>query len=171
MFKIITFETWKNIANECHDELGIKYEEFLESYENIEIPRRETIFSAGYVFRSPFYHLKLISDKESDDPYRTTFIPTGIRVELPESYFMEFKDIYELSVCKGLKVDHNASFIATETNRGKVANRMLFVPLISKKFDEVRIRSGDPIAQAVVQKYEIFNNELPPRKPVDQKCL
>ena len=49
-------------------------------YEDIKLPKRSTLYSAGYDFLSPIYI--------SLDPGETIKIPTGIRVEMLPTFFL-----------------------------------------------------------------------------------
>lgn len=78
-FEKVSFEQYKKDIKEIKKE--ILDEEIFNIYEQIQLPKRATIGSAGYDFFSPF----LITLK----PKETLKIPTGIRVKMAEDWVLQ----------------------------------------------------------------------------------
>ncbi len=78
-FEKVSFEQYKKDIKEIKKE--ILDEEIFNIYEQIQLPKRATIGSAGYDFFSPFpITLK---------PKETLKIPTGIRVKMAEDWVLQ----------------------------------------------------------------------------------
>lgn len=93
-FEKVSFEQFKKDFNKCVSATnGIRYN-IEEIYNNIELPRRATIGSAGYDFKIPFdAQLK----KETE-----TLIPTGIRVKIDDGWVLKLYPRSGLGFKRGL---------------------------------------------------------------------
>lgn len=77
-FEKVSYEQFKNAMQ---DTFGIEEDNMVrQAYEKIQFPRRATNGSAGYDFFAPFDF--------SLSPGKTIKIPTGIRVQIDEGWWL-----------------------------------------------------------------------------------
>ena len=81
-------------------------ENIQEIYDNIQLPKRATTGSAGYDFYAPIA-IKLM-------PKESIFIPTGIRVEINEGWFLALFPRSGLGIKYRLQLDNTTGIIDSD---------------------------------------------------------
>lgn len=169
-FKKDVMKFLPEVYDKIHEE-GLK-----EAYDKIELPKRATLFSAGYDFKSPFDIPAITRDN--------TFIPTGVKVNLyNDQSFLQIvprsssaKNYYKLGNTIGI-ID--ADYFENEDNDGdiiiclrmdyhlKYVETAVYNPLTGKNNlitkENVQanysVKQGDKIAQGIIMNYGITNND------------
>ena len=131
-----------------------EYEKVLKEkcdYDDMKLPVRSTMHSAGYDFISPFdFELK---------PGETIKVPSGIKVCMNEDEFlallvrssMGFK--YNVRMCTQVGViDHD--YYNNETNEGHI-----YIALQNEGDKDYIVKKGDAYAQGIFIKYLTVDNE------------
>ena len=139
-FEKISFEQFKKDI--CNDE---------DLYNNYELPRRKTKFSAGYDFNSLIEKTLL--------PGESVLIPTGVKCSLNEN------DVLLLVVRSSLGFKHNirlvnqvgvidADYYNNESNEGHI-----LIKLKNEGDHEFKIEVGTAVAQGLIVNYNVVDNE------------
>lgn len=152
-FEKVSFDKYKKdwLKNVNGD---TKEEDILENYNNIKLPKRATVGSAGYDFYAPFgFHL---------NPGKTIKIPTGIRVDIDTGWVLKlyprsslgFKYRLWLDNCVGV-IDEDYYYSDNEGHIfAKITNN-------SKDDKTVVIRPGDAFMQGIFTEYGItYDDEV-----------
>ncbi|MBQ9658290.1 MAG: deoxyuridine 5'-triphosphate nucleotidohydrolase, partial [Clostridia bacterium] len=79
-FEKVSFDAFKKDLIKCGIFENDEDNKIKEAYDNIQLPKRSTTGSCGYDFVTPM-DVTIVS-------YKTTLIPTGIKVILEEGYFL-----------------------------------------------------------------------------------
>lgn len=134
-----------------------------------ELPKYETLFSAGMDVRGDFSRIKLVDSKpekfffDADavgidrgvaktieiKPGGRCLIPTGLFVAIPQGYEIQVRPRSGLALKMGLTVLNTPGTIDADY-RGEIG-----VVLINTSNAPIRINDGERIAQLVVAKHEI----------------
>lgn len=135
------------------DFVGIKYED-------LKLPKRATIGSAGYDFYSP---IGLILP-----PSSTIKIPTGIRILLPKDKFLLITPRSGLGFKYRLQLDNTVGIIDSDysnsDNEGhiwiKITNNSALPTLFDSRIGKtLSVNKGDAIAQGIILKFEITDDD------------
>lgn len=123
-----------------------------KEYDEIIIPARSTIRSAGYDFYSPFEFTLLPND--------TILIPTGIRCQMDESWVLNIYPRSSLGFKYQLGLANNTAIIDSDyyfaNNEGHI-----MIKLVNKGDKTVSIKQNDRFVQGVFLPYGItFDDEV-----------
>lgn len=146
----------------------------IKGYEDIPLPTRATANSAGYDLcaaeeitvpsfwanndcdnlKEPF----IIGKSKVKDSF-TTLVPTGVSCELPPYFYLSLSARSSLPL-KNLLIVANAPGIIDADYFGNTSNQgHIFVQVLNLAPWDVVIPKGTKIAQAIIQKYEITDND------------
>lgn len=109
------------------------------------LPAYETIHSAGMDLRADLESPVLLN------PMERKLIPTGLHIELPESYEAQIRPRSGLAYKHGISIVNSPGTIDADY-RGEI--KVLLINLSTEPFE---INSGDRIAQMIVAKHEKVN--------------
>lgn len=115
-------------------------------YENIELPRRATKFSAGYDFFSPIDF--------NISPGETVKIPTGIRVKLDDNKFLMIAPRSSLGFKYRLQLDNTIAIIDSDYyNAANEGHIWLKLTNDSKSDTVLTVKKGDALVQGIILEY------------------
>ena len=120
------------------------------TYDNIQLPQRSTVGSAGYDFISTL--------EFSLNPGETIKFPTGIRCKMKEEYVLMmfprsslgFK--YQLMLCNTTGVVDSSYYYAD--NEGHI-----WIKFVNNGKDVVRVKEGDKVCQGIFFEYGITEDD------------
>jgi dUTP pyrophosphatase len=107
-----------------------------------ELPRYETNGSAGMDLRA------MLTEPVMLKPLQRALIPTGLYIELPDSYEAQIRPRSGLAFKKGLSIV-NAPGTIDSDYRGEIK-----ILLINLSNETAIVNTGERIAQMVISKYE-----------------
>ncbi|WP_300410548.1 dUTP diphosphatase [Lagierella sp.] len=87
-------------------------------------------------------------------PMDRKIIPTGLYLEIPDSYEIQVRARSGLSIKHGITLINGVGTIDSDY-RGELG-----IPLINLSDQEYEIKSGDKVAQIILSKYEVINFQL-----------
>ena len=127
---------------DMNEKYGIRDENL---YDNIKIPQRATISSAGYDFYLPVDIML--------SPSHTLLIPTGIKVELDANKVLEiyprsslgFK--YRMKICNTVGII-DADYYNNENNEGHI-----MIKIENCGDDTIKLAAGSAFAQGIIKEY------------------
>lgn len=123
-------------------------EELKKIYENIKLPRRATAGSAGYDFYTPLTF--------SLEPGETIKIPTGIRVEMEQSWVLKCYPRSGLGFKYRLQMNNTVGIIDSDyfhsDNEGHIFAK---ITNDSKERKELSLEVGDGFMQGIFVEYGI----------------
>lgn len=127
------------------------------AYDEIKIPRRATMDSAGYdIFSVCDFTL---------NPGEEIKIPTGLRVVLPSGYFLMIVPRSGLGFKYGVRLRNTCGIIdsdyAYSDNEGHIWIKMDY-PKLDSEQKPMTIKKGEAICQGIILPYAKFNNEITP---------
>lgn len=134
------------------DTFGNTYSEIeiIEIYENIKLPKRKTMFSAGHDMSIPFYAMI-----ESGD---TLKIPTGIKCEIDKDYVMLIFPRSSLGIKKNMYITNTIPVI--DADYFEADNEGHIFLCIKNGGDKVlELNNGDSIVQAIFLPYGVADEE------------
>ena len=141
-FEKVSFEEFKK-AFEDHFEDEVK-----EIYDKIKLPKRATIGSAGYDFYAPFSFTL--------HPNETIKIPTGIRCEMDEGWFLSLYPRSGLGFKYRLQLNNTVGIVdrdyAYSDNEGHIFIKMTNASNENKIID---IKKGEAFCQGIFMEYGI----------------
>ena len=144
-FEKVSYDQYASTSNKTDDEL-------LNEYNNIRVPRRATVGSAGYDFFAPWSFTL--------EPGQTVKIPSGIRVILDNDKVLQcyprsglgFKYRLQLDNCVGI-IDADYAY---SDNEGHIFFKMTND---SRDGKAVVINCGDAFAQGIISQYFITDDD------------
>lgn len=115
------------------------------NYDDIKLPERRTLKSAGYDFYLPYDF--------TIEPNQTIIIPTGIKVKMNDDEFLGiyirgsvgFK--YNIRMCNQVAII-DADYFENDTNDGH-----MYVRIQNEGDKDISFKKGDRIVQGIFQKY------------------
>ena len=123
-------------------------ENIKEIYDNIKLPQRATIGSAGYDFYAPMA-VKLM-------PKESIFIPTGVRVEIKEGWLLALFPRSGLGIKHRLQLDNTAGIIDSDyyyaQNEGHI---MAKITNDTNEEKILEIKAGQGFMQGIFLSYGI----------------
>ena len=143
-FEKVSFEQY---AKSIGDDVDIRNE-----YDNIKLPKRATIGSAGYDFFAPFGFKLEVGE--------TIKIPTGIRVLLDDDKFLAIYPRSGLGFKYRIQLDNTVGIIDSDYSQSDNEGH-IFIKLTNdgKTNKSIHINSGDAIAQGIIQQYFITEDD------------
>ncbi|WCA22536.1 dUTP diphosphatase [Candidatus Phytoplasma oryzae] len=118
---------------------------------NIKLPKRQTNFSAGYDLESAIDIL--IKPKE------IFLVPTGIKSFFNKNKVLMIYARSSLFLKKKLMLSNNVGIIDSDYYNNEENEGHIIIPLYNFSDKEVEILKGERIAQAILQKFYIVNND------------
>ena len=121
-------------------------------YDNIKLPKRATIGSAGYDFFSPFdFELRA---------GETIQIPTGVRVLLDSDKFLAIYPRSGLGFKYRIQLDNTVGIIDSDYSQSDNEGH-IFIKLTNdgRENKSININKGDAIAQGIIQQYFITEDD------------
>ncbi len=123
-------------------------------YDNIKLPERKTVGSAGYDFHTPFDIIVTSRDNES------TLIPTGIRVKIKEGWVLQLYPRSGLGFKHRIQLDNTVGIIDSDyynsDNEGHIFAKLTND---SRGIDTVYIKAGDGFMQGVFVPFGITEDD------------
>ena len=144
-FEKVSFEQYAKLS--IGDDVDIRNE-----YDNIKLPKRATIGSAGYDFFAPFSFKLEVGE--------TIKIPTGIRVLLDDDKFLAIYPRSGLGFKYRIQLDNTVGIIDSDYSQSDNEGH-IFIKLTNdgKANKSININSGDAIAQGIIQQYFITEDD------------
>ena len=144
-FEKVSFEQYAKLS--IGDDVDIRNE-----YDNIKLPKRATIGSAGYDFFAPFGFKLEVGE--------TIKIPTGIRVLLDDDKFLAIYPRSGLGFKYRVQLDNTVGIIDSDYSQSDNEGH-IFIKLTNdgKANKSINISSGDAIAQGIIQQYFITEDD------------
>ena len=127
------------------------FADFDTKYEEIKVPVRKTMYSAGYDIHIHF--------DSCINPNETLIIPTGIKVIMNNDEFLGIYirsglgTKYNLRMCNQVGII-DADYYNNEKNEGHI-----FIKVQNEGENKISFKKGDRIAQGIFQKYYIVDND------------
>lgn len=150
---------WKNTFQNVNFIKHISDNDIANIYNNIQLPERATLGSAGYDFKSPL-DFKLRTRQ-------SITIPTGIRVKIDDNWALFVFPRSSLGFKYRLQLDNTIGVIDRDyynsNNEGHI-----FVKLTNdcKRNKDVTIKRGDKICQGIFIKFGITYDDYKTKKQV-----
>ena len=143
IFEKVSFEEWKNRVDEYN----------IEKYNNIKLPVRATVGSAGYDFFAPFsFNLS---------PKQTIIIPTGIRCKIEEGWFLMCAPRSGLGFKYRLQLDNTIGIIDSDYyNSDNEGHIMIKITNDTYHNKTLEISVGESFAQGIFLPYGITQNDM-----------
>lgn len=154
MHRVAKFEkvSWKRFLADYLDTFGknatVDINEVKRIYDDIELPKRATMGSAGYDFKSPIsFHLK---------PNETIKIPTGIRVSIDEGWVLKIYPRSSLGFKYRLQLNNTVGIIDSDyyysDNEGHI---FVKITNCTNKNKDIEVNAGDGLVQGIFEPYGI----------------
>lgn len=146
-------DDWKNAFKEVVTQDNILDQKITEIYDNIELPKRATLGSAGYDFFSPIYFTL--------PPGKSIKIPTGIRCKMEYGWMLQCYPRSGLGFKYRLQLDNTVGIIDSDyyysDNEGHI-----FVKLTNdtKENKTINLDKGSRIAQGIFVEYGIVYDDF-----------
>ncbi len=154
-FEKISFElfkeSYKNISSNgyCYSDFDINIKEM---YDNIKLPKRSTVGSAGYDFYLPFSIKKLPIGSKNKNEKNYILIPTGIRCKLDSDKVLMMFPRSGLGTKYGFVPCNLTGIIDSDyyysENEGHILMKMK-----SNKKSIFNLNSGDAFCQGIIMNY------------------
>lgn len=122
------------------------------AYENITLPKRATIGSAGYDFFTPFsFILK---------PNETIKIPTGVRVKIDNGYVLSIYPRSSLGFKYRLQLDNTVGIIDSDYYNAKNEGHIM-IKITNNSDKELTVNAKEAFAQGIFTEYFItYDDEV-----------
>lgn len=130
----------------------LKANDSIDTYNNIKLPKRATLYSAGYDFYSPIdFTLK---------PGETIKVPTGIRCKMIDSYVLMIFPRSSLGFKYRLQLDNTVGIIDADyynaLNEGHI-----FIKMTNNSEKILEVKEGEAFAQGIFLEYGItYDDEV-----------
>ena len=150
-FDKVSFEQY------CKDRIArssvtILQEEMALEYDAISLPKRGTLYSAGYDIRTPF-DVKL-------EPGESVVIPTGLRSVMEPDMWLGIYIRSSLGFKHGVRLLNSVAVIDADYS-GAANEGHLMVGIYNGGDHTVELKAQDAFAQGIFQKYYITDDDEP----------
>lgn len=144
--------SYKQYRNAREDNIFYKRTDIKLEYNNINLPKRATIGSAGYDFFAP-YSFTL-------DVGETIKIPTGIRIVLDTDKFLAVYPRSGMGFKYRLQLDNTVGIIDSDYSQSDNEGH-IFIKITNdgREGKCITVNSGEAFAQGVIQQYFIVEND------------
>lgn len=116
-----------------------------ENLDDIDIPKRSTVSSAGYDFQTPFsFVIK---------PGETIIVPTGIKVKLDTDKVLMIAPRSSIGIKKHLKLSNTQAYIDADYYNNTSNEGHILLAITSENKENVSISYKDKIAQGIIIHY------------------
>ena len=116
-----------------------------ENLDDIDIPKRSTVASAGYDFQIPF--------SVTIHPGQTIIIPTGIKVKLDPDKVLMIAPRSSIGIKKHLKMANTQAYIDADYYNNPSNEGHILIALTSENNNNVSLEYKDKIAQGIIIQY------------------
>lgn len=117
----------------------------------INLPERQTSFSAGYDFE--------IAEDITLKPQEIKLVPTGVKASFPKTEALFIYPRSSLAIKKKVMMANNVGVVDSDYYGNPNNEGHIFIPLYNFSTETIQINKGERIAQGIFQKYEITNND------------
>ena len=123
-----------------------------DEYKDIKLPKRATVFSAGYDFFAPFSFELGVGESIK--------IPTGIRAILDEDVFLAIYPRSGLGFKYRVQLDNTVGIVDCDYSQSDNEGH-IFIKLTNDGYEgkTVSIEKGQAIAQGIIQQYFITDDD------------
>ncbi|MCX8724502.1 dUTP diphosphatase [Lactobacillus sp. B4007] len=151
--------------------------------QNIILPRRQTIASAGYdfaaakdmvipsIWRLNFVRIfRLIRNghqlyepdyEMAEQVLKPFLIPTGVKAYMPEDEFLLLANRSSNTFKRSLSLPNGIGVIDSDYYNNEANEGEIFAQLINYGVRPIKIHKGDRIAQGIFMKYQKADDDLP----------
>jgi len=116
-----------------------------ENLDDIDIPKRSTVASAGYDFQIPF--------TVTIHPGQTIIVPTGIKVKLDPDKVLMIAPRSSIGIKKHLKLANTQAYIDADYYNNISNEGHIMIALTSENDSNVTLEYKDKIAQGIIIQY------------------
>lgn len=150
MQKVGNFEkvSFEQFAADMKTEFGVSEAEVKEMYDQIELPARATVGSAGYDFKTPISFTL--------EPGDSVKIPTGIRVRIDDGWWMCCAPRSGLGSKYRMQLDNTIGVVDSDYYNADNEGH-LYAKITNDSFDGkvLSVKAGDRFMQAIFIPYGI----------------
>ena len=156
MDRVARFEkvSWEQFQSDYVNILGegktVDMNWLRDVYDNIKLPTRKTLYSAGHDISIPFDY--------SLAPGCKLMIPTGVKCFINSYYVMLIVPRSSIGIKKGLRLNNTVAVVdsdyANADNEGHI-----FVSVINDSNTVIKFKAGDDIVQAIFVPYGVTNED------------
>ena len=155
--------------------------EVVSKYTDINLPKRQTEFSAGYDFEvakdiiiEPYEHCKNILETQQDylpidlqtlssitkrTKVRPTLVPTGIKCKMAADEYLEISVRSSCPLKYWLILANGVGIIDSDYYNNPSNEGHIFVKLKNEGDNDIILKKYDRYVQGIIQKYYIVDNE------------
>ncbi|QTX03142.1 deoxyuridine 5'-triphosphate nucleotidohydrolase [Candidatus Phytoplasma luffae] len=144
-----------NMKNKFFFEIVSSYKE-----QDINLPKRQTIFSAGYDFESAVFIV--IKPKE------IVLVPTGVKACFASNKVLCIYPRSSLSLKKKLTMPNNVGIIDSDYYNNKSNEGHIFIPLYNFSDENVFIQKKERIAQGILQEFFLTQDDFVEKDKIRQ---
>ncbi|MDF2699221.1 MAG: dut [Haloplasmataceae bacterium] len=128
--------------------------EIISSYHNmgINIPQRQTKFSAGYDIEA--------AESVELNPLEKKLIKTGLKAYMQEDEVLNIYIRSSMAVKKNAMLANNVGIIDADYYNNESNEGHILIPMINFGNDVLKINKGDKIAQGIFQKFLLIDKDL-----------
>lgn len=159
-YKVSLEQFLKDLKARSADRFEYKYDDLVKSaeevLEDLAMPRRKTVGSAGYDFFSPFKFNLL--------PGESIIIPTGYKVQIKDEWWLAIYPKSGLSFEYRLKLDDtipviDGDYFNNKNNEGHILIKITNNSHHSGNARIVNFDAGDAYCQAIFSEYGLTDND------------
>lgn len=121
--------------------------------EGVNLPKRQTHYSAGYDFETLF--------DETINPGQIVLIKTGLKVAIPEDEVLLVFPRSSLAINHGLTMANNVGVIDADYYNNPKNEGHIMIPLLNYTNEPVIITKGTRVAQGIFVNYFKTNDDQP----------
>ncbi|MDV3173946.1 MAG: dUTP diphosphatase, partial [Candidatus Phytoplasma stylosanthis] len=128
--------------------------EIVSSYKEkgINLPKRQTLFSAGYDFESAI--------SIYIEPKKIVIVPTGIKAYFESDKFLGIYPRSSLALKKKLIMPNSVGIIYSDYYNNLHNEGHIFIPLYNFSNEKVFIQKNERIAQGILQNFYLSDNDF-----------
>ena len=126
--------------------------ERVAAYPNAQLPKRATTGAAGYDF--------FIAQTITCPPHAITLIPTGVKAQIDNGYYLQLALRSSTPNKKGLMLANGIGIIDADYYNNEGNEGHIMFQVYNFRDQPVTLEEGDRIGQGVFLRYEITNNDF-----------
>ena len=148
-FEKVSFEQFKKDFSDISQDI----DEIKRIYDNIKLPKRATVGSAGYDFYSPI-DFRLIQN-------RTIKIPTGIRCRIDEGWVLQIYPRSGLGFKYRIQLDNSVAIIDQDYyNSDNEGHIFIKITNDTKDVEKIcEVKEGNGFAQGIFMQYGLTEDD------------
>ena len=151
-FDKVTFEQYFLDRRKRAVSQDITEEAALREYESIMLPKRSTLYSAGYDIRTPFSF--------TIRPGESLVVPTGLNARMEEDMWLGVYIRSSLGFKHGVRLVNSVAVIDADYSQADNQGHIM-VGIYNGGDHDVALNAGDAFAQGIFQKYYITEDDAP----------